>query len=229
MSDIGTVAEALADPIRRRILELLSGESRRTKNLAEEVGVSVSALSRHLGVLRNASLVERSDVDGDARGRRYRLRSGGVAEFNRWVDARWSVALAAAGTTGADRVLLGRMGAFLDGFAHGDVGLFDRHLSDDVVLIFPDTAQPFDKQGCLDSVAQHPPWVRYEIEPDPIVHTMGSHSLLTATAVVQNAADDGPSRVFISACFAETDPWRLVHLQWTAAAPTNRGAPDATI
>ncbi len=49
--------EALADPIRRGILDLLRAGSRTAGDIAEQFDVSKPTLSHHLGVLRSAGLV----------------------------------------------------------------------------------------------------------------------------------------------------------------------------
>ncbi|MCV2488370.1 metalloregulator ArsR/SmtB family transcription factor [Geodermatophilus sp. YIM 151500] len=51
------VARALADPTRRRILELLAGEQLCTCHLVEELGATQTNVSNHLRVLREAGLV----------------------------------------------------------------------------------------------------------------------------------------------------------------------------
>jgi ArsR family transcriptional regulator len=48
---------ALADPIRRRIVELLAGEQLCTCHLVEELGATQSNVSNHLRVLREAGLI----------------------------------------------------------------------------------------------------------------------------------------------------------------------------
>jgi DNA-binding transcriptional ArsR family regulator len=48
---------ALADPQRRRIVELLSERPRRAGELAEAVGVTAPAMSRHLRTLKSGGLV----------------------------------------------------------------------------------------------------------------------------------------------------------------------------
>jgi DNA-binding transcriptional ArsR family regulator len=50
---------ALADPTRRRILESLSQQQRRVKELAEPFAMSLPAVSKHLRVLENAGLLKR--------------------------------------------------------------------------------------------------------------------------------------------------------------------------
>ena len=50
---------ALADPTRRRILESLSQQQMRVKELAEPFAMSLPAVSKHLRVLENAGLLKR--------------------------------------------------------------------------------------------------------------------------------------------------------------------------
>ena len=77
--------EALADPLRRRTVELLSERPRRSGELAQELGVSPATMSKHLRVLRRGRLVtERSD-DLDARVRVYSLRSASMADLRDWM------------------------------------------------------------------------------------------------------------------------------------------------
>ncbi|MFD4691591.1 ArsR/SmtB family transcription factor [Streptomyces sp. NPDC058463] len=54
----GDVTRALADPLRLRIVELLSREALCTTHLVEETGARQTNLSNHLKVLREAGLVE---------------------------------------------------------------------------------------------------------------------------------------------------------------------------
>ena len=57
---------ALADPTRRRILELLRDGELAAGDLSDEFSISRPAVSRHLRVLREAELVH-SRVDGQRR------------------------------------------------------------------------------------------------------------------------------------------------------------------
>ncbi len=50
---------ALADPTRRRILESLSRQEKRVKELAEPFAMSLPAVSKHLRVLESAGLLKR--------------------------------------------------------------------------------------------------------------------------------------------------------------------------
>jgi DNA-binding transcriptional ArsR family regulator len=77
----------LAEPNRRRLLELLRGGERTVTELAAEFSVTRPAVSQHLGVLAAAGLVE---VRQDGRYRRYRLDPDGMAALRGTLDAFWS-------------------------------------------------------------------------------------------------------------------------------------------
>ncbi|WP_026877767.1 ArsR/SmtB family transcription factor [Jiangella gansuensis] len=77
------VFEALADPTRRRLLELVSARERTAGELAAAFDVSRPAVSRHLRVLRDAGLVT---WRGDGQRRLYRLQPAGLAEVGDWVE-----------------------------------------------------------------------------------------------------------------------------------------------
>src|SRR5215210_499604 len=74
---------ALADPTRRRIVELLAEGERNAGELAAEFAVSRPAVSRHLRVLRETGLV---DVRGDAQRRVYSLNPTPLAEVDEWLS-----------------------------------------------------------------------------------------------------------------------------------------------
>ena len=89
---------ALADPTRRRVVELLRRQPRRAGELADAFGMSPPAMSRHLRVLRTGGLVEEERHDGDARCRVYRLRPEPFRDLASWiaeVEAFWSDQLGA--------------------------------------------------------------------------------------------------------------------------------------
>lgn len=89
---------ALADPARRRVVELLRERPRRAGELAAELSVSPSVMSRHLKVLRDGDLVEDENPEFDARVRIYSLRAGATAGLRSWLDAveqGWSEQLTA--------------------------------------------------------------------------------------------------------------------------------------
>ena len=80
-------ATAIADPIRRRVLELVRDDEFPAGVLAAEFDVSRPAVSRHLRVLREAGLlVERRA----GRQRLYRANLEPLAELRSWLDAYWA-------------------------------------------------------------------------------------------------------------------------------------------
>jgi len=93
VNDIDATFAALAEPTRRHVVELLSGGSLRAGEIAERVGMSRPAMSRHLRALRESGLVE-VDLSGpDARARTYRLSTARLAALGAWLDqlqAYWS-------------------------------------------------------------------------------------------------------------------------------------------
>jgi DNA-binding transcriptional ArsR family regulator len=88
---------ALADPTRRGVIDLLRHEPRRAGDLADELGMSRPAMSRHLKVLRTTGLIEPASDEADARARVYRLRPEPFSKLRGWLDdveAFWSGQLA---------------------------------------------------------------------------------------------------------------------------------------
>jgi DNA-binding transcriptional ArsR family regulator len=84
---------ALADPDRRRAIDLLREGPRRAGELAQAIGLPAPAMSRHLRVLRQSGLVQESHPEFDARVRIYSLRPGPMAELRDWLnetEALWS-------------------------------------------------------------------------------------------------------------------------------------------
>jgi DNA-binding transcriptional ArsR family regulator len=74
--------EVVAEPARRAILDLLTGEERAVGELVKSTGLSQPNVSRHLRILREAGLVE-SHTAGQRR--LYGLRAEGFAELTRWL------------------------------------------------------------------------------------------------------------------------------------------------
>lgn len=77
---------ALADPSRRKVIELLRARPRRAGDLAEALHMSAPALSRHLKVLRKSRLIENDELEDDARVRLYRLRPEPFAQLRGWIE-----------------------------------------------------------------------------------------------------------------------------------------------
>ena len=93
---VDRVLAALADPDRRRTIELLRESPRSAGELAEIVGLPAPAMSRHLRVLRKTGLVEERHPEFDARIRIYSLRTGPMAELRTSLDeteAMWEAQL----------------------------------------------------------------------------------------------------------------------------------------
>ncbi|HUZ62230.1 MAG TPA: metalloregulator ArsR/SmtB family transcription factor [Acetobacteraceae bacterium] len=89
---------ALADPHRRRVIELLREQPRRAGELAEAVGLNPPALSRHLRVLKTSGLIEEAHPAFDARVRIYSLRPEPMADLKAWLEQSerlWATQLAA--------------------------------------------------------------------------------------------------------------------------------------
>ena len=77
----------LAEPNRRRLLELLSAGEQPVSQLAAQFGVTRSAISQHLGVLSNAGLVEARQ---QGRFRYYRLDPQGMAALHEALEVFWT-------------------------------------------------------------------------------------------------------------------------------------------
>ena len=83
---------ALADPHRRRAVELLGERPRRAGELAEALGLPAAAMSRHLRLMKRSGLVEETHPDFDARVRVYSLKDGAMSDVKRWIaetEAMW--------------------------------------------------------------------------------------------------------------------------------------------
>jgi DNA-binding transcriptional ArsR family regulator len=79
--------EVLAEPVRRRILDLLRERPRSVGELTGELGLSQPGTSKHLRVLREAGLVR---VRAEAQRRWYELDPAPLAEVDAWLAPyRW--------------------------------------------------------------------------------------------------------------------------------------------
>lgn len=90
---VDDVFAALADPTRRRVVELLGNRPYRAGALASEIGTSAPVMSRHLRILLRAGLVVDERVDDDARARVFRLRPEQITALSAWLDqvrAHWT-------------------------------------------------------------------------------------------------------------------------------------------
>jgi DNA-binding transcriptional ArsR family regulator len=84
---------ALADGTRRRVVEELGRGPRRAGELADAMGVSPPAMSRHLRVLLEAGVISDERLAADARARQFRLRPESLVAVRAWLDqlqAEWN-------------------------------------------------------------------------------------------------------------------------------------------
>jgi DNA-binding transcriptional ArsR family regulator len=86
VNQLDATLSALAEPTRRRVIELLRERPRRATELASGAGASGPAMSRHLRVLRATGLVEEQRVEHDARVHVYRLRPEPFVTLQAWLD-----------------------------------------------------------------------------------------------------------------------------------------------
>ena len=90
METNGHPLDALGDPTRRPVFELLREGPRSVGELAAELPVSRPAVSQHLRVLQSAGLVSyRRNGTRNV----YALDAHGVVALRTWVDAFWDQAL----------------------------------------------------------------------------------------------------------------------------------------
>jgi DNA-binding transcriptional ArsR family regulator len=80
---MATTFEVLAEPTRRRILDLLRERERSVGELVDRLTISQPGVSKHLRVLREARLVE---VRTDAQRRWYGLRAEPLTEVDAWLE-----------------------------------------------------------------------------------------------------------------------------------------------
>ena len=87
MARAATTADAfnaVAEPRRRQILDLLAGGERPVNDLVVQLGLAQPQVSKHLRVLREVGLV---DVRDEGRQRLYRLNGRGLKPIHDWVSA----------------------------------------------------------------------------------------------------------------------------------------------
>ena len=87
MARAATTADAfnaVAEPRRRQILDVLAGGERPVNDLVVQLGLAQPQVSKHLRVLRQVGAV---DVRGDGRRRLYRLNGEALKPIHDWVRA----------------------------------------------------------------------------------------------------------------------------------------------
>jgi DNA-binding transcriptional ArsR family regulator len=85
------VLDALGNPVRRAILQMLRDGPRAVGEIAADLPVSRPAISRHLHVLEAAGLVQSRE---DGARNLYSIRLHGFASVRDFVDDFWDTALA---------------------------------------------------------------------------------------------------------------------------------------
>jgi DNA-binding transcriptional ArsR family regulator len=86
-AELAPVLIALADPTRRRVVQLLSEGPRRAGELAAASATSAPAMSRHLRVLLEAGIIADERPSDDARTRVFWLRPESITALRDWLDA----------------------------------------------------------------------------------------------------------------------------------------------
>lgn len=90
--ELTPLLQALADPTRLGVVQLLSSGPRRAGDLADASGLTPAAMSKHLRVLLRARVVTDERSPEDARVRVFRLRPESVVALRAWLDqlqAHW--------------------------------------------------------------------------------------------------------------------------------------------
>jgi DNA-binding transcriptional ArsR family regulator len=96
--DVDILFSALADPARRRTIELLGQSPKRAGELADLLDLPAPAMSRHLKALKASGLVAETHPEFDARVRVYALNASRLTELKDWLskaEQGWTTQLAA--------------------------------------------------------------------------------------------------------------------------------------
>jgi DNA-binding transcriptional ArsR family regulator len=96
--EVDAILSALADPARRRAIELLGEAPRRAGELADLLGLPAPTMSRHLKALKMSGLVAETHPEFDARVRVYALNTARLTELKDWLaraEQGWAGQLAA--------------------------------------------------------------------------------------------------------------------------------------
>ena len=94
MSAYDLIFEALGDPTRRKMLDMIRGRPRTVGELTSKLPITQPAVSQHLKVLRNADLVA---VKKEGTRRIYSLNRQGMKALRSYTDAFWGDILDAFG------------------------------------------------------------------------------------------------------------------------------------
>lgn len=157
---------------------------------------------------------ERTDVEV-----RFEAVRGGtrvVVRHGGWEKATWSGLLAGFARHSLERMLLARLGDFLDAIAEGNVEFFQQNLTDEAMLIFPGERNTYTKAQCVAAMADHPVYHKYELTDPHIVHIGDSTAVLTHHATVMHEQHEQPMSVVVSTVLVHRDgEWRMALHQWT--------------
>jgi DNA-binding transcriptional ArsR family regulator len=82
----GDPFDALGDPNRRAIVEILRGGERSVQEIADQLPISRPSVSRHLRLLTNAGLIA---ADPQGTRRLYRLQDEGVEAVRAYIESVW--------------------------------------------------------------------------------------------------------------------------------------------
>jgi Domain of unknown function (DUF4440)/Activator of Hsp90 ATPase homolog 1-like protein len=143
-------------------------------------------------------------------GTRVVVRHGG------WEKANWAGLLAGFARHSLERMLLARLGDFLDAIATGDVEFFEQNLTDEAMLIFPGERNTYTKTECVAAMAGHPIYHKYDLTDPHIVHIGESTAVFTHHDTVMHEQQERPRSVTASTVFLHRDgEWRMALHQWT--------------
>lgn len=155
---------------------------------------------------------------------RFEATHGGtrvVVRHYGWTEGHWRNLLAGFARHSLEHALLGRLGEFLDAINAGDTAFFERNLTDNAMLIFPGPGNTYTKQQCVDSMSDHPPYVKYDLADPKIVHMGESTAVLTHHATVMHTADEKPRSIVVATVLVHQEgTWRMALHQWTPAEET---------
>lgn len=157
---------------------------------------------------------ERTDVEV-----RFEAVRGGtrvVVRHGGWEKANWAGLLAGFARHSLERMLLARLGDFLDAIANGDLEFFEQNLTDEAMLIFPGERNTYTKAQCVAAMAGHPVYHKYDLTDPHIVHIGESTAVFTHHATIMHEQDERPRSVTVSTVFVHRDgAWRMALHQWT--------------
>src|SRR5256885_1834459 len=90
--ELAAVLRALSDDTRLKVVELVAQRPRRAGQLAGDLDVTPSAMSKHLRVLLKAGVLVDERHPEDSRVRIFRMRQASIVSLRAWLDqmqAHW--------------------------------------------------------------------------------------------------------------------------------------------